>query len=139
MRPTELYTDAAWPVSNNDGRTYLHYGAECPVYQKGTPSGLASVADYDGRDTCEACGFGVVALGSALMPPSSIRNGFEYHFNEFKEALEDYVECRNKELELERQTEDEADRAGNVFDQAIKALSGERPRIAPPGLSLIHI
>lgn len=133
VRPTELYTDAAWPVSNNDGRTYLHYGAECPVYQKGTPSGLASVADYDGRDTCEACGFGVVALGSALMPPSSIRNGFEYHFNEFKEALEDYVECRNKELELERQTEDEADRAGNAFDQAIKALSGERPCIAPPG------
>lgn len=133
VRPTELYTDAAWPVSNNDGRTCLHYGAECPVYQKGTPSGLASVADYDGRDTCEACGFGVVALGSALMPPSSIRNGFEYHFNEFKEALEDYVECRNKELELERQTEDEADRAGNAFDQAIKALSGERPRIAPPG------
>lgn len=133
VRPTELYTDAAWPVSNNGGRTYLHYGAECPVYQKGTPSGLASVADYDGRDTCEACGFGVVALGSALMPPSSIRNGFEYHFNEFKEALEDYVDCRNKELELERQTEDEADRAGNAFDQAIKALSGERPRIAPPG------
>lgn len=133
VRSTELYTDAAWPVSNNDGRTYLHYGAECPVYQKGTPSGLASVADYDGRDTCEACGFGVVALGSALMPPSSIRNGFEYHFNEFKEALEDYVECRNKELELMCQTEDEADRVGNAFDQAIKALSGERPRIAPPG------
>ena len=133
VRPTELYTDAAWPVSNNDGRTYLHYGVECPVYQKGTPSGLASVADYDGRDTCEACGFGVVTLGSALMPPSSIKNGFEYHFNEFKEALEDYVECRNKELELMRQTEDEADRAGNAFDQAIKALSGERPRIAPPG------
>ena len=106
VRPTELYTDAAWPVSNNDGRTYLHYGVECPVYQKGTPSGLASVADYDGRDTCEACGFGVVTLGSALMPPSFIENGFEYHFDKFKEALEDYVECRNKELELERQTED---------------------------------
>ena len=133
VRPTELYTDAAWPVSNNDGRTYLHYGVECPVYQKGTPSGLASVADYDGRDTCEACGFGVVTLGSAPMPPSFIENGFEYHFDKFKEALEDYVECRNKELELERQTEDEADRAGNTFDQAIKELSGERPRIAPPG------
>ena len=133
VRPTELYTDAAWPVSNNDGRTYLHYGVECPVYQKGTPSGLASVADYDGRDTCEACGFGVVTLGSALMPSSFIENGFEYHFDKFKEALEDYVECRNKELELERQTEDEADRAGNTFDQAIKELSGERPRIAPPG------
>lgn len=133
VRPTELYTDVAWPVSSNDGRTYLHYGTDCPVYQKGTPSGLASVADYDGHDTCEVCDFGVVTLGSALMPPSSIKNGFEYHFNEFKEALEDYADCRNKELELMRQTEDEADRASNAFDQAIKALSGERPRIAPPG------
>ena len=133
VRLTELYTDVAWPVSSNDGRTYLHYGTDCPVYQKGTPSGLASVADYDGHDTCEVCGFGVVTLGSALMPPSSIKNGFEYHFNEFKEALEDYADCRNKELELMRQTEDEADRASNAFDQAIKALSGERPRIAPPG------
>ena len=133
VRVTELYTDVAWPTSTNDGKTCLHYGTDCPVYKKGTPGGLASVADYDGHDTCSACDFSVVTLGCALMPPSFIENGFEYHFDEFKDALEDYVECRNKELELERQTEDEADRAGNAFDQAIKALSGERPRIAPPG------
>ena len=133
VRVTELYTDVAWPTSTNDGKTCLHYGNDCPVYKKGTPGGLASVADYDGHDTCSACDFSVVTLGCALMPPSFIENGFEYHFDEFKDALDEYVECRKKELELERQTEDEADRAGNAFDQAIKALSGERPRIAPPG------
>ena len=133
VRVTELYTDVAWPTSTNDGKTCLHYGTDCPVYKKGTPDGLASVADYDGHDTCSACDFSVVTLGCALMPPSFIENGFEYHFDEFKDALDEYVECRKKELELERQTEDEADRAGNAFDQAIKALSGERPRIAPPG------
>lgn len=133
VRVTELYTDVAWPTSTNDGKTYLHYGTDCPVYKKGTPGGLASVADYDGHDTCSACDFSVVTLGCALMPPSFIENGFEYHFDEFKDAMDEYVECRKKELELERQTEDEADRAGNAFDQAIKALSGERPRIAPPG------
>ena len=133
VRVTELYTDVAWPTSTNDGKTCLHYGTDCPVYKKGTPGGLASVADYDGHDTCSACDFSVVTLGCALMPPSFIENGFEYHFDEFKDALDEYVECRKKELELERQTEDEADRAGNAFDQAIKALSGERPRIAPPG------
>ena len=133
VRVTELYTDVAWPTSINDGKTCLHYGTDCPVYKKGTPGGLASVADYDGHDTCSACDFSVVTLGCALMPPSFIENGFEYHFDEFKDALDEYVECRKKELELERQTEDEADRAGNAFDQAIKALSGERPRIAPPG------
>ena len=133
VRVTELYTDVAWPTSTNDGKTCLHYGTDCPVYKKGTPGGLASVADYDGHDTCSACDFSVVTLGCALMPPSFIENGFEYHFDEFKDALDEYVECRKKELELERQTEDEADRAGNAFDQAIKALSGERLRIAPPG------
>lgn len=133
VRATELYTDAAWPTGTNDGKTYLHYGTSCPNYKKGTPGGLASVAAYDGQDKCNRCHFGVSSLGAVAAPSTSIENGFEYHFDEFKGALEDYVECRNKELELMRQTEDEADRAGNAFDEAIKALSGERPRIAPPG------
>ena len=133
VRATELYTDAAWPTSTNDGKTYLHYGTSCPNYKKGTPGGLASVAAYDGQDKCNRCHFGVSSLGAVAAPSTSIENGFEYHFDRFKDALEDYVECRNKELELMRQIEDEADRAGNAFDEAIKALSGERPRIAPPG------
>ncbi len=133
VRATELYTDAAWPTSTNDGKTYLHYGTSCPNYKKGTPGGLASVAAYDGQDKCNRCHFGVSSLGAVAAPSTSIENGFEYHFDRFKDALEDYVECRNKELELMRQTEDEADRAGNAFDEAIKTLSGERPRIAPPG------
>ena len=133
VRVTELYTDAVWPTSVNDDKTYLHYGASCPNYKKGTPNGFASVADYDGQDKCGKCHFGVSSLGAVAAPSTSIENGFEYHFDRFKDAMEDYVECRNKELELERQTEDDADRAANAFDQAIKALSGERPRIAPPG------
>lgn len=133
VRATELYTDAVWPTSAHDGKTYLHYGTSCPNYKKGTPGGLASVAAYDGQDKCNRCHFGVSSLGAVAAPSTSIENGFEYHFDRFKDALEDYVECRNKELELMRQTEDEADRAGNAFDEAIKALSGERPRIAPPG------
>lgn len=133
VRATELYTDAVWPTSINDGKAHLHYGTSCPNYKKGTPNGFASVADYDGQDKCSKCHFGVSSLGAVAAPSTSIENGFEYHFDKFKDALEDYVDCRNKELELERQTEDEADRAGNAFDTAIKELSGERPRIAPPG------
>lgn len=132
-RATELYTDACWPTSEVDKVTYLHYGTDCPNYKKGKPGGLASVADFDGHETCSECHFGVSSLGYVAIATTSVERGFEYHFDKFKEALEDYVECRNKEFELERQTEDEADRAGNAFDQAIKELSGERPRIAPPG------
>ncbi len=132
-RATELYTDACWPTSEVDKVTYLHYGTDCPNYKKGKPGGLASVADFDSHETCSECHFGVSSLGYVAIATTSVERGFEYHFDKFKEALEDYVECRNKEFELERQTEDEADRAGNAFGQAIKALSGERPRIAPPG------
>ena len=132
-RTTELYTDARWPTSEVDKVTYLHYGTDCPNYKKGKPGGPASVADFDGHETCSECHFGVSSLGYVAIATTSVERGFEYHFDKFKEALEDYVDCRNKELELERQTEDEADRAGNAFDQAIKELSGERPRIAPPG------
>lgn len=133
VRATELYTDAIWPTSTNDGKTYLHYGTGCPNYVKGTPGRLASIADYDGRDPCGRCGFDVLSLARAPMPTSVIESGFEYHFDRFKDAMEDYVDCRKKEIELERQTEDEAERAGGAFDDAIKALSAERPRIAPPG------
>ena len=132
-RATELYTDACWPTSEVDKVTYLHYGTDCPNYKKGKPGGLASVADFDGHETCSECHFGVSSLGYVAIATTSVERGFEYHFDKFKDALEDYVKCRNKELELERQTEDEADRAGNAFDQAIKALPGKRPRIAPPG------
>lgn len=132
-RTTELYTDARWPTSEVDKVTYLHYGTDCPNYKKGKPGGLASVADFDGHETCSECHFGVSSLGYVAIATTSVERGFEYHFDKFKDSLEDYVKCRNKELELERQTEDEADRAGNAFDQAIKELSGERPRIAPPG------
>lgn len=64
VRATELYTDAAWPTSTNDGKTYLHYGTSCPNYKKGTPGGLASVAAYDGQDKCNRCHFGVSSLGA---------------------------------------------------------------------------
>ena len=55
VRATELYTDAVWPTSVNDDKAYLHYGTTCPNYKKGTPSGFASVADYDGQDKCSKC------------------------------------------------------------------------------------
>ena len=88
VRATELYTDAVWPTSVNDDKAYLHYGTTCPNYKKGTPSGFASVADYDGQDKCSKCHFGVLSLGAVAAPSTSIENGFEYHFDKFKDALE---------------------------------------------------
>lgn len=133
VRACELYTDEVWPTSENDGQTYIHYGTDCPGYKKGSPGIQASVSSFDGLDSCDDCHFGASSLAEVAKASSVIDNGFEYHFDKFKNALEEYVDARNKELELERETEDEADRAGNAFTQAIGALSAKRPRIAPPG------
>lgn len=62
VRASDLYTDAAWPTSSNDGKTYIHYGTGCPNYKKGAPGGLSSVADFDGREACDRCHFGVKTL-----------------------------------------------------------------------------
>ncbi len=133
VRATELYTDAVWPTSVNDDKAYLHYGTTCPNYKKGTPSGFASVADYDGQDKCSKCHFGVcrLVLLRRLQPLSKTASSIT--LTSLKTPWRTTSTVANKELELERQTEDEADRAGNAFDTAIKELSGERPRIAPPG------
>lgn len=129
----DLYDRRDWPVSRNGGTMFLHYGVECPGYQKGVAAGFASVGDYDGKPLCEECGFGCDLLGRAPMGSSYLKHGFEYHLRVYTEAVEDWVDCRNKELELERQCEDDASRAGDAFSDAIKTLSGSRPRIAPPG------
>lgn len=133
VRACELYTDEIWPTSENGGQTYIHYGTDCPGYRRGTPGVQSAVCSFDGLDKCADCHFGASSLAEVAKASSVIGNGFEYHFDKFKDALEDYVDARNRELELERQTEDEADRAGSAFTQAIEALSAERPRIAPPG------
>ena len=133
IRKCDLYDKAIWPTSESGGTTYLHYGTDCPGYKKGTPGGFASVHAFDGKPVCDECRFDCDLLGRAPMGSTYLKHGFEYHLREYTEALEDYVDARNKELELERETEDEADRAGNAFTQAIGTLSAERPRIAPPG------
>lgn len=133
VRATELYTDTVWPTSAIDGKTYLHYGTSCPNYKKGAPCGLASVAAYDGQDKCNRA----ILVFRRSVPLRLLRllskTALSTTLIDSKRLWKTTSNAATKELELERQTEDEADRAGNAFDQAIKALSGERPRIAPPG------
>lgn len=133
VRETTLFTDAAWPVSSEGGTAYLHFGTDCPRYAQGSPGGLASVAAYEGAERCPSCDFGLSTLGRVPAASTSIDNGFEYHLRAFTEALDEYVDAKNEELELEEHARAEAEAAGSAFDEAIRALSGARPRIAPPG------
>lgn len=134
IRQSSLYRRAMWPSTIEDRGVTLHYGTDCPG-AKGDAGSQLSLADVELGNAveCPECAFGVGDVGKTPAASTSIDNGFEYHLRAFTQALDAYVECRNRELELERQTKDEAENAGNVFQDIADELSVIRPKIAPPG------
>lgn len=134
IKKTSLYTDCMWPSSEEDGGLVLHYSSECPgaTGKAGALLALSSI-DIGVARECPVCKFSVGDLGKTPAASTSIDNGFEYHLRAFTKALDDYVACRNRELELEQKAKGEAEDAGEAFEDALDILSGNRPRIAPPG------
>lgn len=134
VKRTELYTEVVWPSSQEADGLTLHFGASCPGAKGGAGPVLAlSAIDAGHARECAVCKFSVGDVGKTPAASTSIDNGFEYHLREFTLALADYVAARNRELELERQVQSQAERAGSAFEEALSALAGKRPRIAPPG------
>ena len=72
-------------------------------------------------------------MGKTPAASTSIDNGYEYHLREYTLALNEYVDCRSRELELEQKVQAQAGEAGDSFEEALSALSSKRPRLAPPG------
>ncbi|OUP07430.1 hypothetical protein [Collinsella sp. An2] len=134
VRATELYTEAVWPSSVEDDGLTLHYASSCPGASGAAGPAIAlSAIDAGAARECEVCRFSVGDLGKTPAASTSIDNGFEYHLREFTQALDEYVDCRNRELELERAALGQAEDAGDSFEEALSVLAGKRPRIAPPG------
>ena len=134
VRATRLYTDAVWPSTVEEDGVTLHYGSDCPGAKgvAGPMLALRSIESGAARE-CPTCHFSVGDVGKTPAASTSIDNGFEYHLREFTLALGEYAEARNRELELERRAQSEAEAAGDAFEDALSVLAGKRPRIAPPG------
>ena len=130
---TTLYTDEVWPSTYEDGELTLHYSSSCSG-ATGSSGGLVSLSDIDDGTVqeCDVCGFSVGDLGKTASA-TNFSNGFEYHLREFTLALDDYVEYRNRELELEEEAQLQAAATVDAYETALATLSGSRPRIAPPG------
>ncbi|MDO4596428.1 MAG: hypothetical protein Q4B30_05605 [Coriobacteriaceae bacterium] len=134
MKETTLYTDARWPTTSEAGGRVLHYGADCPG-ATGAPAGAAPVSAVDSGQVkeCPVCHFGPGDLGKVAQASSSISNGFEYHLRAFEDAMDAYVPARSEELAAQERARGSAEAAGDSFEEAISALKGPRPTIAPPG------
>lgn len=123
-----------WPTTVEAGGLTLHYGLECPG-AKGAQGAYMTVLDLKlgAVEECTECQFSVESLGDAVKPSSFSPNLFEYHFNRYVDALDAYRAAREREIVLEEKARGMAVGASAAFDEALSALSGKRPRIAPPG------
>lgn len=134
VRGTRLYTEEVWPTSMETSGPTLHFDGSCPGARGALgPSASLSSLDDGATSECPICRFGVDDLGRAPAASTSIDNGFEYHLRAFTQALREYLEARGRQNEAEAAARGEAGQAADAFEQAIAALGGKRPRIAPPG------
>lgn len=134
VRRTTLYTDICWPSTTENGTLTLHYDSSCPGATGAAGPALSLAAIDEGRaQECPVCKFSVGDVGRTPAASTSIDNGFEHHLRAYTLALEEYVDCRNREYELSREAQDEAEGASESFEEALSTIAGKRPRIAPPG------
>lgn len=133
-RKTGLYTDALWPVTQEQGGRTLHSWAGCPGATGGA-AGTASLQELDqgAVSRCETCRMDVSQMGRVAAASTSIENGFEHHWRLVVEAASDYEAARAELANAERSVRDLAGEGAQTFAEAVRQLSVRRPKLCPPG------
>ena len=134
VRESTLYTDVVWPCSELDGRRTLHSTLACPA-ASGTPSGNASLAELEQGSVarCDTCGMDAVAMGSVANASTNINNGFEHYWRIVVEASRDYQEARERAQLADDEMSELAEQGSSLFDEAIRRLGVDRPKVRPAG------
>lgn len=135
IKETFLYTEAIYPVSNNNGTAYLHAYQGCPEYQAGSPAGKASVSSIDSGSVhrCDTCKFNARTLGRVPSASTSINNGFEFHYKALVDAANDYVAAVNDGEQAKQDLVREKSSIGTLLKEAMESLKGARYDPQPPG------
>ena len=134
VRASRLYTDVCWPCTSEDGGRVIHSTLECPG-ATGASDGAASLEQLEqglvGR--CDVCGMDVAVMGSTAHASTNINNGFEHYWRIVVQASRDYQAAREEAAQADARMKELAEKNSNLFQQAIDALSVDRPRIRPAG------
>ncbi len=134
VRSTRLYTDVCWPCTEEDGARTMHSTLECPG-ATGASDGDASLEQLEQGlvKRCEVCGMDIAVMGSAADASTNINNGFEHYWRIVVQASRDYRAAREEAARADARMKELAEKNTNLFQQAIDALSIDRPRIRPAG------
>ena len=134
VRSSRLYTDVCWPCTDEEGVRTLHSTLACPG-ATGPSSGMASLAELEqgsvGR--CATCEMDVAVMGSAADASTNINNGFEHYWRIVVQSSREYQSAREEAVKADARMKELAEENSNLFQQAIDALSVDRPRIRPAG------
>lgn len=135
VKATELYDDVRWPVSIEGSQKVVHSDARCP----GNTAGISSYASLRQLDDdshyimCSDCQFSIIDIGRAPSASTNIDNGFEYYWQEIVEASQEYASAKNEQVEKERQAQQEAQNARDLFKEALEKVGATRVKLSPPG------
>ena len=133
IRETPLYTESIWPCTDEGGGRTSHSSLDCPG-ATGPASGTASLAEVDaGVQRCEACKMTVGMMGVVANASTNTDNGFEHYWRIIAEAGTEYTQAKAEEADADEKLQGIAEEGADLFEQAIEALSVDRPEFKPAG------
>ena len=133
-KATSMYTQVAWPCTQEaQGRT-IHAFAGCPG-AKGASAGSATLAQMDAGAAreCSACHLSTTEMGSVASASTNISNGFEHYWRIVVEASREWSAAKAELDAAEEKMRSSGEEGADAFDEALKALSVPRPKLCPPG------
>ncbi|OUO92127.1 molybdenum cofactor biosynthesis enzyme [Gordonibacter sp. An230] len=133
MRETRLYTEEAYPVTENGAGPIMHAWEGCPEASSVVRFGSIEQMEAESYAVCPECGFSAASMGKVAAASASIDNGFEYHYEKVAEAAEDYERAR---AVLDPLSAEVRERAGGLLDrlgEAFGSVAGMRIDARPPG------
>ena len=143
MRQTSLYTSKVYPISeepspdaddDDDPMPVMHAWSGCPG-ATGDITGYNSISYMESANlaTCPVCKFTAASMGKVAAATTSIKTGFEYHYDAVAKAASDYQEARKK---ADKQKAAVKSEAGGLFSELIEAFkeaANKRIEVSPPG------
>ncbi len=133
VRETELYSEAVWPVSVEDGMPTLHASAACPGCHGVSGQGSVQQVEEGQVAECPVCHFDVVTLGRVPAASTSIDNGFEHHYRRVAEAAARYSEAVRVYEDQVSTVKGRTSVSFERFADALRELGGTRITARPPG------
>lgn len=130
MKGTPLYTEARYPVSNNEK---MHAWSGCPSCASITSHSSLKELDDGIYKSCETCGFVVSSMGNIASASTNVPNGFEHHYEKFRQASNDYKKAMDELTPLKSEVQDMINPIFDKISGAISSASSSRIQAEPPG------